>query len=262
MDKFQAYLIGLAQTDGHLRKNTRNRGAFQIEIQYADIDILKRIASLVDCNYKIGERTRNTNFKDNYRSASLTIHDWGFRTFLNENGVPYGKKSGTVKPAFGINDELVHEYMRGLIDGDGSLGITAGQFPFVGFTTYSEHLKVFYINYVKQHVSYVFSDIQRNARDNIYQLTIYKEDAQKFASQVYYDGCMAIQRKYEKAELVKKWVRPAYMKKIDFERKRWEPWEDEVVLGNSNEVATKILGRTYKSVNVRRCRLNKKVLDN
>ena len=88
-----AYLIGLAQTDGHLGKSSRNRGKFTIELSHVDKDIIEKIANLIPYNYSIFQRERNTNFLDGSKSIGIKVCNEDFRKWLVDMGVPYGRKS-------------------------------------------------------------------------------------------------------------------------------------------------------------------------
>lgn len=259
MNSFQAYLIGLAQTDGHLSKFSRNRGRFTLELQYDDLDILKKIATNLTCNFTIGDRVRDTNFSKNYHSAYIRIYDLEFRKFLELNGVPDGNKSNIVRSPFQCDHPLANDYLRGLIDGDGSLGISSDNKPFLGFVTFSPYLKDFFVEWVELNTNRKFHKVNRTSRDNIFQPIVYNENAKIAIEKIYYPDCIALIRKLKKAEEVVQWTRPENIKKIDFKRTPWETWEDEIILSYSPTEASKKLNRTIKSVSCRKVRLKKKL---
>jgi hypothetical protein len=82
-----------------------------------------------------------------------------------------------------------------------------------------------------------------------------KEDAQKLASYLYYPGCLCLDRKFQSAQKVNSWVRPPKMVKVTWERRRWTPEEDGIVLRLSFDEAAEKLDRTRLSVKVRKSRL-------
>lgn len=132
---FYAYLFGFAQTDGHLYEQSRNRGKLRIEIGKQDAEILETFKRLLPFNSSIRYRVRTTNFGKNYESVIWTVCDKGFRDCLKDWGFPVGKKSEIIKtPCVEFSQT---DYFRGLIDGDGSLGLTANGFPFVSLVTSS-----------------------------------------------------------------------------------------------------------------------------
>jgi DNA-binding transcriptional regulator WhiA len=197
-----SYFFGFAQTDGSLSKSSRNRGKFQIEIGKKDLHILKSFKTLFPSVYSsIKARNRDTNFKKNYTSFVLTINDINFREEIDKLGVPYGKKSEIiVPPNFAFKER---DYIRGLIDGDGSIGMRLKKFPFISFTVKSEKLKDYLVGVVER-ITGERKRLNRNARDNIYNIMINREKAQKIAEYLYYSDCLALNRKLKDVKKILK----------------------------------------------------------
>jgi intein/homing endonuclease len=249
-----AYMFGFIQADGHMSEDTRNRGKVTIELKSSDEEILKTFASLIPYNLSITTRVRNTNFAQDYKSSCLTIHSLDFRNELLSLGIPYGKKSNVIStPSVAFSKR---DYFRGIIDGDGSLGITSRGLPFVSLVTLSEELANAYIEYIYE-ITGKAKTTSRNMRDDVYNIAIYKEDAQAFVSELYYDGCIALSRKIESALEITRWIRPDNMRKIDFERRIWSLEEDSYIVSHSIEDSVVQLNRTAKSIQVRLWRLSK-----
>ena len=262
IDKDYSYLIGFAQGDGSMYQNTRNRGKFSITINYDDRNILEYLNLMIPCHGNLTKLVKK-NLKVFGRVYSkkiysqLSVNNKGFRDFMLKCGVPYGKKDGVVSPPLHLDTLCVNDYIRGLIDADGSVGFTSNKIPFLSLTTNSDEIKDFIIDNISRVTGSSRKDINRNKRDNIYNIVIYKEDAVVFAKEVYYKGCLSIDRKYKNARDVSKWIRPLHMKKIDFKRKRWVAEEDTYLLSHSLEEASVALDRTLKSVTIRKFRLTK-----
>jgi hypothetical protein len=251
-----AYLFGLLQTDGTLKSNTRNRGCLSVELKVEDRAILESLQELITVYSSIRERTRDTNFKKNYTSAIWSVCDYDFRTALNNIGLPYGKKSETINIPTVTFSEI--DYWRGILDGDGSLGLTKtkNKIPFLSLVTSSELLANAYVEFLFKRTGYR-KEINPNKRDGVYNICILNEDAQLLTNEIYYPRCLCIDRKYKSAELVKSWVRPNDMVKRTWEVRKWTPEEDIVALNLSTKDAAEKLGRTEKSVSVRAYRLRK-----
>ena len=96
MNPVHAYLFGMIQTDGHLSKNTRNRGKLQLEISYRDANVLEQLASVIPYKSSITTRTRSTNFSAKHTSAVLTVCAKEFRDEIVRLGMIYGKKSDII----------------------------------------------------------------------------------------------------------------------------------------------------------------------
>jgi hypothetical protein len=65
----QAYMYGFIQTDGHMSKDTRDRGRVTIEVGEQDRSVLETFASLISYHSSISVRTRATNFSQQYTSV-------------------------------------------------------------------------------------------------------------------------------------------------------------------------------------------------
>ena len=245
-----SYLLGFLHADGHLSESGKNKGKITTELHIRDKDICKKFKNLVPFYSSISYRTRDTNFKTNYTSVTWSVCDLEFRKLLKFWGLTVGKKSDNIIQPVNVSEI---DYYRGLIDGDGSLGFTAKGFPFVSLVVSSEFLKNTYLKFLEL-VTGKLKTSTPNKRDAVYNIAVYKEDAQALVKVLYYDGCIALNRKLRLAKKILKWKRPKEMKQVL--QTPWTKAQDEIVLSNSVKVAAKILNRTVKSVASRRHRLN------
>ena len=88
----------------------------------------------------------------------------------------------------------------------------------------------------------------------VMNLMIASDPAAIFARWLYQDACIALARKRVVALEVAAWERPASMRARSTP-KRWTAEEDAIVLQASQGEAALLLGRTVRSVNLRRWRL-------
>jgi hypothetical protein len=144
--------------------------------------------------------------------------------------------------------------MRGLVDGDGSVGFTGTGSPFVSFVTRSTALSEFFCQQL-QAVTGARRSANRNARDGVYNLLVTNDPAATLAGWLYPERCLALERKRAHATKVAAWRRPAGMRARPTSWRAWTPAEDTVVLNNTIRAAAEILNRTNRSVNMRRWRL-------
>ncbi|MGW7043625.1 hypothetical protein ACWGDT_13120 [Streptomyces avermitilis] len=122
-DPSYAYMFGFLQADGHLEQGVGQKGKLSVEINVRDIEILRRFQQLTPYKSSISERIRSTNFAKAHHSATWTVCALEARTVLNARGLPYGRKSKDVAPPHG---QFSHrDYLRGVIDADGSVGYTS-----------------------------------------------------------------------------------------------------------------------------------------
>ncbi|MFJ8634742.1 LAGLIDADG family homing endonuclease [Streptomyces sp. NPDC093568] len=247
-----AYMFGFLQADGHLAKGAGHKGRLTVEINARDVELLRRFQKLTPYYSSISERTRSTNFAETHTSATWTLCSLEARTRLNELGLPYGRKSGTITPP-GV-EFSPRDYLRGLIDADGSVGFTSKGLPFVSLTTASTAIAAYLSDYAKE-VTGAARILKRNTRDSVYNLFYTVELAQSLASHLYYADCLSLERKQATADSLGTWSRPAGMRAAHTQR-RWNEREDRVLLElNSAKAAADELGRTTQSCNLRLWRL-------
>ena len=247
-----AYTFGFIQADGHLSKEkNRNSGKMRIELNARDADILYKLEKIIPVKTTISTRTRDTNFKKDYSTITLSAYDLKFREFLNQNGIPYGKKHKTIEPP--KIPHLQIDYYRGLIDGDGSLGLTNDNRPFVSLNTSSMTLVENYLKFLKQELNHDMVS-NPNKRDSTYNIILFDEIAQSYARLLYYDGCLAMDRKIKSAEEIKNWNRTT--KKRDYDVKAWTDEEDQFIQIHEIKDSMEKLNRTEQSINMRLWRLS------
>jgi len=214
-----------------------------IEIGVKDSHILYEFKNLVTCNSFIRERTRDTNFKSNHTSISWTVHDWGFRNAINEAGVPYGKKSFTIQPP--KQEYVQSDYWRGIIDADGSLGITAQGFPFCSLVTSSEPLAEAYFDLIEQLTDFR-PTTKKNKRDGVYNIMVWKERAKILVKFLYENASIALDRKRTSASEIMNWQRQPKMPRSQM--KRWTDEEKEFVMTHSVAESMRFLQRPLGSI--------------
>ena len=142
-----AYMFGFIQADGHLYETTRNRGRVQIELQEKDEAILIEFARLIPFPCMLTRRVRKTNFAQEHRSVILRVYNRQFREELKSLGMMSGNKARRIAtPQCQFSER---DYFRGVIDADGSLGLTSNGFPFASLITASESMAKAYLNFVE-----------------------------------------------------------------------------------------------------------------
>ncbi|MER6301125.1 LAGLIDADG family homing endonuclease [Kitasatospora sp. NPDC001539] len=247
-----AYMFAFLQADGHLAQGVGNKGRLTVELSARDAPILEEFQRLCPFYSSIRYRTRSTNFGAEHTSATSTVSAREFREELRELGLPVGRKSEVVAPPTVPFSQ--RDYLRGLIDADGSVGRTSQDLPFVSLTTKSDALAAFAVDYAER-LCGARRKLTRNKRDDIYNILFLNEAGVALAGDLYYPGCLALPRKLLGAGRARIWVRPPTMKFAP-PRRSWTPEEDEVLrTAASMERASEQLSRTLKSCEIRRWRL-------
>lgn len=249
-----AYAIGLLQTDGTHSGSLDGKGRISLELAVQDEDILAKISALLPCYWSIGHRTRTTNFADNYETAVLRFYDQTLRRSAAAAGIPVGRKADAVVPPVG--PLAVPDYLRGLLDGDGSVGFTRKGEPFVSMVTASPALATFFCDIVRE-VSGVVRTPRPNRRDGVYNILVLNLAAAQLAAWAWYSpDVLGLERKKEAARMVALW-RPAAERasRYGVVRKPWTTADDLIVLAHGQSEAARILGRSISSVSARKWRL-------
>jgi hypothetical protein len=249
-----SYIIGFLQGDGNNYAQSRNRGRITVEISARDKDILDKIEKCLEgIHIGRGDRTRDTNFKEDYQSSSLGLFDLETRQYLSQF-IPIGKKSGKVKPPEKESFFEKHAYIRGLVDADGSIGMTAQNRPFWSLCTDSEFVKDFVLLDIKNTLDFE-KRMNRNKRDNIYNIVLFDEDAVEYSKLLYSAATIFLDRKHNKFLETLEWKRTTPKRKG--KHKTWLPYEDKVVLDTSISLKEKMsmLRRSRSSIVTRSWRL-------
>lgn len=211
-----SYFVGFIQTDGSYYETTRNRGKLVLELSARDADIIHKFNLMFPDVSKITVRTRDTNFKKNYNCAIFSIHNLAFRSTFKHIGVPLKNKAELFNPPT-VGFSTV-DYIRGIWDGNGSLGITGKNRAYASIVCTTDNQAKYILDFLYT-LTGKRKTITRNARDCVYNIMVTNEDAQLFASTIYYTGCLALNRKIAKAEEVMAWKRPNNIPKKNFKAK-------------------------------------------
>lgn len=116
----KAYVFGFFSADGNISKNQY----FHFKISEKDDEILQKIK--IAMNYEGDvlhfESKKQTSFMPlGYKMSSLTICSEKIVSDLKKMGITTDKTHNLVFPKKFLPDHLIHHYIRGFFDGDGSV---------------------------------------------------------------------------------------------------------------------------------------------
>ena len=206
MNNLESYVFGLLVTDGTIYfAKERNRGKVTLEISEKDKDIVEKLHRLYPESH-IRVRTRSTNFSPSYTSYSFVNGMLSFRTWLVNSGFP-GTNKTMLASIPTVNFSPV-DFWRGVIDGDGSIGFTKKNIPFVSLVTKSENLKIEFLKFLKLEFG-IEKTLVRNKRDGIYNINLLNEAAVDVSRLLYIENSpeLYLDRKYNNAIKLQSWVR-------------------------------------------------------
>jgi hypothetical protein len=173
-------------------------------------------------------------------------------------GVSVGRKTRTIQPPGG--PLATADYLRGLLDGDGSVGFTRNGEPFVSIVTASPAVAEFFCQVV-QDVSGVTRTARANRRDGVFNVMVRNAAAAHLAAWVWHSAdVLGLERKRTAAQQVAAWIPPKEKAgRYGVVRKPWTAHDDEIVMSHNQAEAARILGRTASSVSLRTWRLRNAV---
>lgn len=202
-----AYLVGFICTDGHISlfnyKGTI-KSQVNIALSIIDKDILKDITDFFGGSYH------------DYPTAKIPTAQWrtSYKPFINylvnEINIIKGNKTFKIdvsKWFKQLNIEQKCSFLRGVIDGDGSISVRSSKKyqPCASVSIVSCSLK--FINLIKrflkeQNIEY---HINMGIKENYYYIMITKsKDALQFLDMIYNVNCdLKMKRKYDKYKLLK-----------------------------------------------------------
>lgn len=204
----KAYWLGFLAADGWISKNEQNNaGVTGIELQYGDINHLKKFNKAIGGNYQITDRWRpcllsKDKDKKNHvcviRIFSITMYN-----ALVALGFSSNKSYDFQVPV--IKNELIKHFLRGYFDGDGCLTFTNKSFH-VGFITASPQLNEDIKQIIIKNEFQVFEQQYVNDFDTkMYRIEISTSEGKaRFLDWIYKDASIYLDRKYKKYLQVKK----------------------------------------------------------
>ena len=204
----KAYWLGFLTADGWINKNDKNNaGVTGIELQYEDINHLKKFNKSIGGNYKITDRWRpctiSTSDKEKeHHMCCIRIFSLTMYNSLIDKGFTKNKSFDCNMPS--LREDLIRHYIRGYFDGDGCLCFTNKSFR-INFTTASKVLN----DDVSKVLNLENFNITEGTYINDYNTTMYKidicrqQDKINFLDWIYKDSNIYLDRKYKKYLKVK-----------------------------------------------------------
>lgn len=198
-DAFESYLFGIITTDGYV--NDRTIG---LMVSSIDTPWMQLISDRLNVPLKIDNRGY-PYFNINSVEIVNTLRCLGLNKYKTSNPQPITIPS------------LERDFLRGLIDGDGSVGISKSGVPYVYFGNTNKqlvewvHLKMTEKGArCKVHLVNNRPSQKTTERPHIlpfYDVRCSSQPAKLLLNDIYYDDCFAIPRKFNKAREGIKWQR-------------------------------------------------------
>ncbi len=198
----KAYFLGLLYADGNHYPKTRK---VSIELHSKDVDILEKFKIAIGSNHPLYPWKRTTKVsKEEHLYYTLGLCNAHFSGRCQELGLVAAKSLILGPPPEGtIPDNLLHHFVRGYFDGDGSLTLMLDRVPrvcrtsIIGTTAFCEWCR----DVVKQatqqpEVGSVF--VNNITKGMSYYRTAGVPSMSAFLNFIYRDATIYLDRKYQK----------------------------------------------------------------
>lgn len=190
----KAYIVGLLAADGNVTKKPRGNLFMAIGLAEQDLKHLETLRSILCPNaLLVRYKARKTSHQD---FLSLRIYDTQLCKDLSLWGI-VPRKAKILKPPKNFPQELVHHFIRGLFDGDGSFYLQKGTNYLYAAIDGTEDMMLW--------VNAQFCDFYPNKSKvqkghETYRVRYGCSTAKKFAEYIYKDSTVYLERKYKKAQ--------------------------------------------------------------
>lgn len=203
----KAYWLGFLTADGWINKNDKNNaGVTGMELQYGDMNHLKKFNKSIGGNYQITDRWRTCSLSNNQDKKNhmccIRIFSLIMYNSLVNKGFTKDKSYDYHIPH--LRSDLVRHYIRGYFDGDGCLCFTNKSFH-INFVTASKILNDDVAEVLKLENFHVTESQYINDFNTImYRIDICRQqDKINFLDWIYQDCNIYLDRKYKKYLKVK-----------------------------------------------------------
>lgn len=193
----KAYFVGLILADG----SVGNKGRFSICLKSNDKYILELLKNLISPSSKIKDITRTRSYKGYIftgEMSHLIISSIEIVKDLNNLGIESNKTYKIQSIPKGIPVELIHHFIRGLFDGDGSVWISKSKKISINFTGEFNLLSEVRNLLINLGLSSKVKVIKKKHQSDSYINYTGQKDINTFFNWVYKDATIYLKRKYNK----------------------------------------------------------------
>lgn len=199
----KAYWLGFLYADGYVKKRKGNSCTVEVCLAEIDREHLEKLKSALNSDSEIRRKMSKCDGKE-FISYRFSVHREKMYNDLVEKGCIENKSLKLTFPNIDIfeNKDLVKHFIRGYVDGDGSLGIYGdkripnisilGTFEFLNGVL--EWLKTDGNIETKANVIRCTS----KGKENIFQIGFSSRNAHRAISYLYEDSSIYLDRKYDK----------------------------------------------------------------
>jgi hypothetical protein len=190
----KAYWLGFLYADGYIRER-KFGNSLELKLSVKDNDHLKLFRRCLNSNHKITygfNKTHNNGKPSVSHMGHLALYSNELVDNIKSHGF-HSRKTFTIsKP--NLSSDLIHHFIRGYFDGDGTFRFVEKQKNQTGIASASEKFREFIIKELSK------NEIKINYYGGINLYIQNKMDNQKFYNYIYKNATIYLERKKEKYE--------------------------------------------------------------
>lgn len=191
------YWAGFVAADGSMHKDNRR---IEIEIKYSDRLHLNSLCHFIGRDHKLWHRDRVKNNKI-YKASAVSIVSKNVVYDLRTNFNITPRKTSTLKPPTQIPSYLVSHFIRGYVDGDGSIGWHKHNKTIrLHICSGSEEFLKWIKSTIKNNVSIYNPSVRKRSNSNLYEIEFMGKQAGLILDWLYKDSTneTRLERKFSK----------------------------------------------------------------
>lgn len=198
----KAYWLGFFAADGWISKNEKSgAGAFGIELQYGDIEHIRKFNKSIKGNYKITDRWRPCNLSPytNKKNHTCIIRIYSKVMYDDLIALGYNENKSLESHIPKLDGCLVRHFIRGYFDGNGCISVSDNRLH-ISFCTASFAMA----SSLASILGSIGINISIYSKITEYETTVYlptingKKEKLSFLDYIYNDSSVYLDRKYKK----------------------------------------------------------------
>lgn len=193
----KAYILGLLFTDGNISLDNKRQPNIRLSLKLSDVDILLKIKEELnlDCSLIYDKR-------ENKECATLSFRSKKIADDLNNyNIIP--NKTYLIKHLPKINEKFLSHFLRGLVDGDGSIYWNKKIKSWcIDFTNYNKEICEDFHNIINKLINKTNALSIKNYGSSFHVRWQSKKDSKKIMEVLYKNNNISIARKNRLANAI------------------------------------------------------------
>lgn len=192
------YWAGFMAADACVRDDGKN--SVDVELKYEDRNHLIKLCNITKRDKKLWDRKRKKYGKE-YNSSVLSIVSKQIIVDLDNNFSITARKTHTLQPPTNIPKDLIVHFIRGYIDGDGSIGWHKhNSKPRLHICSGSKDLLEWLVDNIKESVSTGNPSIRKEKNRNLHTIEFMGKQVIPILNWLYKDSSneTRLERKYER----------------------------------------------------------------